>query len=47
MYDRFEVIAKIASKKVLGRKEKKGKKNFKWVHCYSPTSSIGRRRPKK
>jgi len=28
MFDRFEVIAKIASKKVLGRKEKKGKKNF-------------------
>jgi len=29
MFDRFEVIAKIASQKVLGRKKKKkGKNNF-------------------
>jgi len=44
----FEVIAKIASKKVLGiKEEKKGTRIFKSVHCYSPTPPIRRRRPKK
>jgi len=45
MFDRFEVIEKIANKKVLGKK--KGRRILKSVHCYSPTPTIGRRRPKK
>jgi len=51
MFDRFEVIAKIASKKVFGRKKRKWKKNFQigalLYSCSAYRAAYMPHRPKK